>query len=136
MKKLILLIPILLLNLKSFSQQDTLKDSIVSIKVPIVRLVIKDLINGDGAKEELVQVSNLLELERNKAEVRTKEIEVLNTKITNLEKNDLFQAGQLNTASELSKKLHKELKAEKRKSFLYKIGTGVGVVLTAILLLK
>lgn len=136
MKKLILLIPILLLNLKSFSQQDTIKDSIVSIKVPIVRLVIKDLINGDGAKEELVQVSNLLELERNKAEVRTKEIEVLNTKITNLEKNDLFQAGQLNTASELSKKLHKELKAEKRKSFLYKIGTGVGVVLTAILLLK
>lgn len=136
MKKLILLIPILLLNLKSFSQQDTIKDSIVSIKVPIVRLVIKDLINGDGAKEELVQVSNLLELERNKAEIRTKEIEVLNTKITNLEKNDLFQAGQLNTASELSKKLHKELKAEKRKSFLYKIGTGVGVVLTAILLLK
>lgn len=122
--------------MKSFSQQDTIKDSIVSIKVPIVRLVIKDLINGDGAKEELVQVSNLLELERNKAEIRTKEIEVLNTKITNLEKNDLFQAGQLNTASELSKKLHKELKAEKRKSFLYKIGTGVGVVLTAILLLK
>ena len=136
MKKLILLIPILLLNLKSFSQQDTIKDSIVSIKVPIVRLVIKDLINGDGAIEELVQVSNLLELERNKAEIRTKEVEILNTKITNLEKNDLFQAGQLNTASELSKKLHKELKAEKRKSFLYKIGTGVGVVLTAILLLK
>jgi hypothetical protein len=136
MKKLILLIPILLLNLKSFSQQDTIKDSIVSIKVPIVRLVIKDLINGDGAIEELVQVSNLLELERNKAEIRTKEVEILNTKITNLEKNDLFQAGQLNTASELSKKLHKELKAEKRKSFLYKIGTGVGAVLTAILLLK
>ena len=136
MKKLILLIPILLLNLKSFSQQDTIKDSIVSIKVPIVRLVIKDLINGDGAIEELVQVSSLLELERNKAEVRTKEIEILNTKVTNLEKNDLFQAGQLNTASELSKKLHKELKAEKRKSFLYKVGTGVGVVLTAILLLK
>ena len=136
MKKLILLILTLLLSLKSFSQQDTIIDSIVSIKVPIVRLVIKDLINGDGAKEELVEVNSLLELEKNKTELRTKEIEILSTKITNLEKNDIFQAGQLNTASELSKKLHKELKAEKRKSFFYKIGTGVGVVLTAILLVK
>lgn len=122
--------------MKSFSQQDTIKDSIVSIKVPIVRLVIKDLINGDGAKEELVEVNSLLELEKNKTELRTKEIEILSTKITNLEKNDIFQAGQLNTASELTKKLHKELKAEKRKSFFYKIGAGVGVVLTAILLVK
>jgi len=136
MKKLILLILTLLLSLKSFSQQDTITDSIVSIKVPIARLVIIDLINGDGAKEELVEVNDLLELEKNKTELRTKEIEILNTKITNLEKNGILQAGQLNTASELSKKLHKELKAEKRKSFLYKVGTGVGVVLTAILLLR
>lgn len=136
MKKLILLTLTLLLSLKSFSQQDTIKDSIVSIKVPIVRLVIKDLINGDGAKEQLIQVNSLLELEKNKTELRTKEIEILTTKVVNLEKNDLFQAGQLDTASELSKKLHKELKAEKRKSFFYKVGTGVGVVLTAILLLR
>ena len=136
MKKLILLTLTLLLSLKSFSQQDTIKDSIVSIKVPIVRLVIKDLINGDGAKEQLTQVNSLLELEKNKTELRTKEIEILTTKVVNLEKNDLFQAGQLNTASELSKELHKELKAEKRKSFFYKVGTGVGVVLTAILLLR
>ena len=122
--------------MKSFSQQDTIKDSIVSIKVPIVRLVIKDLINGDGAKEQLIQVNSLLELEKNKTELRTKEIEILTTKVVNLEKNDLFQAGQLGAASELSKKLEKELKTEKRKSFFYKIGTGVGVVLTAILLLK
>ena len=114
MKKLILLILTLLLSLKSFSQQDTIIDSIVSIKVPIARLVIIDLIDGDGAKEELVEVNDLLELEKNKTELRTKEIEILNTKITNLEKNDILQAGQLNTASELSEELHKELKAEKR----------------------
>tara|TARA_R110000796_G_scaffold11871_2_gene39759 strand:+ start:1994 stop:2404 length:411 start_codon:yes stop_codon:yes gene_type:complete len=136
MKKLILLILTLLLSLKSFSQQDTIIDSIVSIKVPIARLVIIDLIDGDGAKEELVEVNDLLELEKNKTELRTKEIEILNTKITNLEKNDILQAGQLNTASELSEELHKELKAEKRKSFFYKVGTGVGIVLTAILLLR
>lgn len=122
--------------MKSFSQQDTIIDSIVSIKVPIARLVIIDLIDGDGAKEELVEVNDLLELEKNKTELRTKEIEILNTKITNLEKNDILQAGQLNTASELSEELHKELKAEKRKSFFYKVGTGVGIVLTAILLLR
>ena len=122
--------------MKSFSQQDTIKDSIVSIKVPIARLVIKDLINGDGAKQQLIQVNSLLELEKNKTEVRTKEIEILTTKVVNLEKNDLFQAGQLDTASELSEKLHKELKAEKRKSFFYKVGTVVGAILTAILLLR
>lgn len=98
--------------------------------------MIKDLINGDGAKEQLIQVNSLLELEKNKTELRTKEIEILTTKVVNLEKNDLFQAGQLNTASELSEELHRELKAEKRKSFFYKVGTGVGVVLTAILLLR
>ena len=98
--------------------------------------MIKDLINGDGAKEQLIQVNSLLELEKNKTELRTKEIEILTTKVVNLEKNDLFQAGQLSAASELSKKLEKELKTEKRKSFFYKIGAGVGVVLTAILLVK
>lgn len=122
--------------MKSFSQEDTVKDSIVSIKAPIARLVIKDLINGDGAQEELIQVNILLELEKTKVEVKSKEVEILKTKVSNLEKSDIYQSGQLNTASELSKKLHKELKAEKRKSFLYRIGTGVGVVLAAILIVK
>lgn len=122
--------------MKSFSQEDTVKDSIVSIKAPIARLVIKDLINGDGAQEELIQVNTLLELEKTKVEVKSKEVEILKTKVSNLEKSDIYQSGQLNTASELSKKLHKELKAEKRKSFLYRIGTGVGVVLAAILIVK
>ena len=136
MKKLTLLTLTLLLSLKSFSQEDTVKDSIVSIKAPIARLVIKDLINGDGAQEELIQVNILLELEKTKVEVKSKEVEILKTKVSNLEKSDIYQSGQLNTASELSKKLHKELKAEKRKSFLYRIGTGVGVVLAAILIVK
>ena len=85
MKKLIPLISLLLLSWSSFSQQDIAKDSIVSLKVPVVRLVIKDLIEGDGTKEELKEVNTLLELTNEKINLKDQEISTLGSKIQNLE---------------------------------------------------
>ena len=53
MKKLIPLIVLMMMSLQGFSQNVTDSTSI-QLKKPIVRLVIKDLIKGDGNKNELI----------------------------------------------------------------------------------
>ena len=132
MKKLIPLISFLLLTLNSFSQSDTRTDSIVSLQVPVVRLVIKDLIEGDGNKQELSEITKELEFTKEKVVLKDEVIGSLNSKVLNLQDIVNTKDQQFEVQQELSGKLEKELKLEKTKSFLYKIGTGVGVVAAAI----
>ena len=66
MKKLIPLMLLLLVSFKSFSQTDT----IVSLKEPVARLVIKDLIKGDGLGLELKETQQLLFLEQQKIVIK------------------------------------------------------------------
>ena len=132
MKKLIPLISFLLLTLNSFSQSDTRTDSIVSLQVPVVRLVIKDLIEGDGNKQELAEITKELEFTKEKVFLKDEVIGSLNSKVLNLQDIVNTKDQQFEVQQELSGKLEKELKLEKTKSFLYKIGTGVGVVAAAI----
>lgn len=122
--------------MKGFSQQGTIKDSIVSIKVPVARLVIKDLLTGDGAKQELTQANLQIGLYKSKLNLKQEEVTLLNIKVVNLE--DVLQSKneQFKLQTELSNKLEKELRAEKRKTLLYKVGTGIGLVLTAITVIK
>jgi hypothetical protein len=136
MKKLIPLISFLLLTLNSFSQSDTRTDSIVSLQVPVVRLVIKDLIEGDGNKQELAEITKELEFTKEKVVLKDEVIGSLNSKVLNLQDIVNTKDQQFEVQQELSGKLEKELKLEKTKSFLYKIGTGVGVVVAAILYLQ
>ena len=60
-QKLMLLIILMMMSLKGFSQNDTVQSSI-QLKKPIAKLVIKDLITGDGAKEELAITSDKIKL--------------------------------------------------------------------------
>ena len=64
MKKLILLTTIIFLTSKSFSQTVTVTnvDTIVPLKVPVAKLVIKDLIAGDGAKLEILDLNKVIKL--------------------------------------------------------------------------
>lgn len=136
MRKLILLIGLLSLSWNSFSQTDTAKDSIVPLKAPIARLVIKDLVEGDGNKIELVELNKILGLTEDKVKLKDSVITTLDTKVVNLQTIIATKEEQFKLQEELSKKLHKELKAEKRKTFLYKLGTGVGAVATILLLVQ
>ena len=136
MKKLILLISLLLLSWSSFSQKDTKKDSIVPLKVPIAKLVIKDLIEGDGNKLVITDLNKLLDLNKEKLKVKDSVITTLGTKIFNLETIIVTKEEQFKLQQELSAKLVKELKAQKRKTFLYKVGAGVGTVATILLLVQ
>ncbi len=136
MRKLILLISLLLLSWSSFSQKDTKKDSIVPLKVPIAKLVIKDLIEGDGNKLVITDLNKLLELNKEKLKVKDSVITTLDKKIVNLETIILTKEEQFKLQQELSAKLVKELKTQKRKTFLYKVGTGIGTVATILLLVQ
>ena len=59
--KLMLLITLMMTSLNSFSQNVTDSTSI-QLKKPIAKLVIKDLITGDGAKNELALTIDKIKL--------------------------------------------------------------------------
>ena len=130
MRKRILLIILLLVSFKSFSQNDT----IVSLREPVAKLVIKDLIEGDGTKVELISTLELLKLEQKKVVLKDSVIGTLNTKVLNLESIILKKDEQFGLEREKSKQLEKELKGQRRKTFLYKVGTYVGAGALLVLL--
>ena len=130
MNKLIVLIVLLLVSFKSFSQNDT----IVSLKEPVAKLVIKDLVSYDGLKIELKETVELLTLEQKKVVLKDSVIGTLNTKVLNLQDIIGKKDEQFSLEREKSKQLEKELKGQRRKTFLYKVGTYVGVGATLILL--
>src|SRR5210317_853873 len=130
MRKRILLIILLLVSFKSFSQNDT----IVSLREPVAKLVIKDLIEGDGTKVELISTMELLKLEQKKVILKDSVIGTLNIKVLNLEDIIGKKDEQFSLEREKSKQLEKELKGQRRKTFLYKVGTYIGAGALLVLL--
>ena len=142
MKKLLALMSLLLVTLTSFSQSVTNQppkvqtDTIVGLSVPTAKLVIKDLIKGDGAILQLEETNKVLKLTNEKLVLKDSIISILNSKVSNLDYIISQKDTQFGLERQKSESLLKELKAEKRKSFLYKIGSYVGIVATGILLVK
>jgi hypothetical protein len=116
-----------MLSLNSFSQTDTTK---VTLPTKVVRLAAKDLVRYDGCKEELkltqLKVTKLEEREVQKDTI----IKLLNDKDDNnkfiIHQNEL-QIGQY---EHMTDDLQKELKASRTKTFLYKVGTFLGLAST------
>jgi len=119
--------------LSSFSQTDTTK---VKISNPIAKLVVKDLILGDGCIEEL----KLTQTKVIKLEAREVQKDTIIKLLEDKDKNNQFiintQKDQLQLSKELSEQLHKELKGQRNKTFLWKAGTFVGILATSYLLVK
>lgn len=105
------------------------------MKVPVAKLAIKDIIKGDGCEIEL----KLTQEKLLKTEEREKEKDSHILLLVEKDKNNNFMLGkkdeQLKTSEELRKSLHKELKGQRTKTFLWKLGTYVGIVTTSILLI-
>jgi len=106
------------------------------LKEPVARLVIKDLIKGDGVGLELKETQQLLNLEQKKIVVKDSIILNLESKVVNLNTIIIKKDEQFNLERQKSESLLKELKSEKRKTFLFKVGTYVGVAATGLLLLQ
>ena len=136
--KLMLLIALMIMSLKGFSQNVIKKSPQDSTKIqltrPIAKLVIKDLITGDGAKQELVLFSDKIKLLEQKIVLKDSIIINLNSKVDNFNSIISTKSNQLLLSQELSKKLQTDLKKQKLKT---KIFSGVGIVgMVAILVLS
>jgi len=119
-------------SLNSFSQ--TVTDStLIQLKKPIAKLVIKDLITGDGAKKELVLYSDKIKLFQQKIILKDSIILNLNNKVTNFNSILLTKSDQLALSQELSKKLEQDLKKQKFKNKLTAGAGVVAVIITALL---
>ena len=136
MKKLMLLITILLVSLSGFSQTDTKSDSIVSLKVPIAKLVIKDILSGDGAKAELKEVYKVVDEKNNQIILYKQKDSLKDEKITNLNVIIDKKDQQFALEREKSNSLLKELKVQKFKTAVYKAGSGIALIMTVLFLVK
>ena len=130
MKKLIMLVSFLMLSLSSFSQAYTTK---VLLPTKIARQVAQDLIRYDGCKQELkLTQEKIIKLEGREVQKDTI-IKLLTDKDENnkyiIRQNEL-QIGQY---EHMTYDLQKELKSSRTKTFLYKVGTFVGLALALYL---
>ena len=136
MKKLALLTIILFTTLLSFSQTVTKTDSIVPLKVPTAKLVIKDLITGDGAKAELVEANKVIGLKDQQIGLLNQKDSLKDQKINNLEVIITKKDQQFALEREKSESLLKELKGQKIKTFFYKMGSGIALITTVLYIAK
>ena len=133
MRKLLLLTLTLMLSLNSFSQTDTTKTALPN---KILRQVAKDLIRYDGCKEEVILLNNkIVKL----GERESKKDTIINL-LTDKDKNNQFIIGkkdeQLAVSKELSDKLEKELRGQRTKTFLWKVGTYAGIIASTFLIIS
>ena len=134
MKKLGLLIILMMMSFTSFSQNDTDSTSI-RLEKPIVKLVIKDLITGDEAKETLTLTETKINLLENKVNLKDSVIVSLETKIGNFESIMDNRSKQLSLSEELSKRLQADLKKQKLRTKLMG-GAGILVAVGVAILVK
>jgi hypothetical protein len=122
-----------MLSLSSFSQVDTTK---VFIPTKVARLIVQDLIRYDGCKQELnLTQDKVFKLEGREAQKDTI-IKLLQEKDeTNkyiIHQHEL-QIGQY---EHMTHDLQTEIRRSRAKTFLYKIGTFVGIATSGYLLMK
>ena len=123
-----------MMSLTSFSQTAT-DSTKIQLTKPIVKLVIKDLIKGDGAKQELVLFGSKIKLLEQKVFLKDSVILNLNSKIYNFNSILDTKGNQLSLSQELSKKLQNDLKKQKLKNKLT-VGAGVVAIIVTALLVK
>jgi len=130
-------------NLNCFSQTNTNNQSQtqvsdttkVKLKPFTARLVIKDIVRGEGCAEELKltqeKVIKLTEREFQKDTI----ISLLESKDKNNQYIINQQGLQIDEFRNMTNDLKKEIKQTKVKTFLYKVGTFLGVLATSYLLI-
>ena len=127
--------------MSSYSQTDTTKVIVldttkVTISTKVARLVYQDLIRYDGAKLEIVELNNVIGLKDQQINLFKQKDTLKNQKISNLEVIINKKDEQFGLERQKSESLLKELKGQRRKTFLYKVGSFAGIIMTSLYLLK
>jgi hypothetical protein len=127
------------MSLNGFSQNATntsLKDSTkIQLTKPIAKLVIKDLIKGDGLSNEMKAMQQILTETNNKLLIQTDLVFNLKNQISNFERIVNNKDNQVDLSKELSEKLQVDLKKQKLKTKLYG-GAGILAVVGVLVLTK
>ena len=106
------------------------------LKVPIAKLVIKDILSGDGAKAELKEVYKVLDEKNNQITLYKQKDSLKDEKIANLNVIIDKKDQQFALEREKSNSLLKELKVQKFKTAVYKAGSGIALIMTVLFLVK
>ena len=102
----------------------------------VAREIIKDLIKGDAAIEQLEVFEKQVETLELKVTLKDSVIFNLQQQVNNLNQIEQDKSKQLGLSQELSEQLNKDLKKQKAKNFLLKLtNTGVIVIAAIIVLL-
>ena len=109
--------------------------SSIQLQKPIAKLVIKDLISGDGAKEELLLNIDKIKLLEDKIILKDSVIFNLKDQISNFNSILNTKSDQLTLSKKLSEKLETDLKKQQLKTKLMG-GAGIVAVAVTIFLLK
>tara|TARA_B110000285_G_scaffold110077_1_gene124996 strand:+ start:1775 stop:2095 length:321 start_codon:yes stop_codon:yes gene_type:complete len=102
----------------------------------IVKEVIKDLVKGDATMKEVAVLNDVIAQKGIQLIAKDTIITTLNTEIVNYKFIISTKDKQQALENQLNKDLQKALKQQKRRTFFYKVGTGIGAVVTLILLSK
>jgi vacuolar-type H+-ATPase subunit I/STV1 len=107
----------------------------VKLKPSTARLVIKDIVKGEGCEQEL----KLTQEKIIKLESRETQKDTIISLLESKDKNNQFiisqQGLQVDEFRSMTNDLKKEIKQAKVKTFLYKVGTFVGILTTSYLLI-
>ena len=129
MKRLITLIILITVSFKSSSQIDTTK---ILLEEQIARLVIKDLIDGDGAKEELAITQEKVSLLNQKIDLKDSVIKYKALQISIWDAVMMKKDSQLVSSKKMIEKIEKDLQKQETKTKLAIFGTIIVLVVTTI----
>lgn len=116
------------------------QDTIVPLKQPIAKLVIKDLISYDGLQLIVKEKDNIITSKDTVISFKDKIIGLKDEKIGNLNLIIDKTNQQRDLAIDMSKSLEKELKVQKMKTKFYKagsiLGIGVAIITSTLYIIK
>lgn len=98
------------------------------LKEPIAKLVVRDLIIGDGLKAELAEARKVIGLLRSKSSTQDSIVFNYKTQLENLSSILYTKDEQFNIQQKLSKDLQLALKKEKIKNKIFSIGAPVLII--------
>lgn len=108
----------------------------MTLQEPIARMVIKDLIKGDGALQELNQTYLIIDFQQNQLNIYKEVDSLKNLKIENLNEIVSRKDEQFKLEREKSLSLQKELKQKNNQNLFLKAGIGASLVAILASLLK
>lgn len=117
----------------SQSGQDSTK---IQLTRPIAEVVAKGLVRYDGQVLEISELNKQIQLYVDKVSKKDEVIVTLERKVVNLETIITKKDEQFNLERQKSEELLKELKGQRRTTFMYKVGTYIGLGSSLFLFLR